>query len=197
LTASLSQPLTDKVALITASSRYTGSVIASTLACAGAKTAIHYHRSQASAEALVQELSARGLEASAFRADGRKPDELRRLADEVTASAFIRSDSIHGLAKAALIHLTEALAVELAPSVTVNAIAPGQIEDSELIDEFDPNHKQILREESPLKRLVTRQDVADLVWSSLAAIPLPVSRARPYAWTLAGRFRLGSTVLAL
>ncbi|MGD9049359.1 MAG: SDR family oxidoreductase [Anaerolineae bacterium] len=81
----------------------------------------------------------------------------------VTASSFIRSHSIHGLAKAALIYLTEALAVELAPHVTVNAIAPGQIEDSELIDKIDPNYKRILRQESPLKRLVTRQEVADAI----------------------------------
>jgi NAD(P)-dependent dehydrogenase (short-subunit alcohol dehydrogenase family) len=63
----------------------------------------------------------------------------------------------------ALIYLTEALAVELAPHVTVNAIAPGQIEDSELIDQIDPNYKRILREESPLKRLVTRQQIADMI----------------------------------
>ncbi|MGH8248173.1 MAG: SDR family NAD(P)-dependent oxidoreductase, partial [Gammaproteobacteria bacterium] len=78
------------------------------------------------------------------------------------ASAFIRSHSIYGLSKAALIYLTEALAVELAPHVTVNAIAPGQIEDSELIDEIDPNYKRILREAAPLKRLVTRQEIADM-----------------------------------
>jgi NAD(P)-dependent dehydrogenase (short-subunit alcohol dehydrogenase family) len=86
-----------------------------------------------------------------------------RIVNISAASAFIRSHSIYGLAKAALIHLTEALAVELAPHVTVNAIAPGQIEDSELVDELDPNYKRILRDESPLKRLVTRQQIAALI----------------------------------
>lgn len=221
------QFLTGKVALVTASSRYTGSVIAATLARAGAKTAIHYHGSQDRAEALVEKLRTEGLEASAFGADGRRPGELRRMADDISvryggvdilvnnlgpyadtpflklpqdqwdwildtnlkavyvlaqklapgmierkwgrvvnisaASAFIRSHSVYGLAKAALIYLTEALAVELAPHITVNAIAPGQIEDSELIDEIDPNYKRILREESPLKRLATRQQIADLI----------------------------------
>jgi NAD(P)-dependent dehydrogenase (short-subunit alcohol dehydrogenase family) len=220
-------PLEGKVALVTASSRYTGAVIAATLARAGAKTAIHYHRSRDEAETLARELCAEGFEASTFGADGRQPEALRRLASEVAqcyggvdilvnnlgpyadtpflalpetqwdwildttlkapyllvqelapgmiergwgrvisisaASAFIRSHSIHGLAKAALIYLTEALAVELAPHVTVNAIAPGQIEDSELIDEIDPNYKRILRQEAPLKRLVTRQEVADTI----------------------------------
>ena len=221
------RPVTGKVALVTASSRYTGAAIAAALARAGAQTAIHYYRSPDEAEALVEKLHAEGLEASAFGADGEKPDELRHMADEIiqryggvdilvnnlgpytdtpflrlpeaqwdwildttlkaaylltqefapgmiergwgrvinisAASAFIRSHSIHGLAKAALIYLTEALAVELAPSVTVNAIAPGQIEDSELIDQIDPNYKRTLRQESPLKRLVTRQEVAEMV----------------------------------
>lgn len=221
------QPLTGKVALVTASSRYTGAHIAASLARAGAKMAVHYHASRDKAEALVQQLRAEGLEASAFGADGQKPDELRRMADEIiqryggvdilvnnlgpyvdtpflqlpeaqwdwildanlkaayvlvqklapgmiergwgrvinisAASAFIRSHSVYSLAKAALIHLTEALAVELAPHVTVNAVAPGQIEDSELIDEIDPKYKQILRESSPLKRLVTRQQIADVI----------------------------------
>jgi NAD(P)-dependent dehydrogenase (short-subunit alcohol dehydrogenase family) len=221
------RPLTGKVALVTASSRYTGAVIAATLCRAGAQTAIHYHTSQQEAEALVQKLHSEGLQAGAFAADGRQPNEIRALADAVSeqfggvdilvnnlgpyadtpflelaedhwdwilntnlkaayilaqqlvpgmiergwgrvinisaASAFIRSHSVYGLAKAALIYLTEALAVEVAPQVTVNAISPGQIEDSELIDEIDPNYKRILRQESPLKRLVSRQEIADMI----------------------------------
>ncbi len=41
--------------------------------------------------------------------------------------------------------------------------APGQIEDSELIDEIDPRLKGIMRDQSPLKRLVTYQEIADVV----------------------------------
>ncbi|HCB50208.1 MAG TPA: hypothetical protein DEP47_11975 [Chloroflexi bacterium] len=221
------RPLAGKVALVTASSRYTGAVIAATLCRAGAQTAIHYHTSRHEAEALVQQLQREGLQASAFGADGRRPDEMRALAQAVceqfggvdilvnnlgpyadtpflelsedhwdwilntnlkatyvlaqqlapgmiergwgriinisATSAFIRSHSVYGLAKAALIYLTEALAVEVAPQVTVNAISPGQIEDSELIDEIDPNYKRILRQGSPLKRLVTRREIADMI----------------------------------
>lgn len=79
------RPLTGKVALVTASSRYTGAAIAAALARAGAQTAIHYHSSPDKAEALVQKLRAEGLEASAFGADGRQPDELRRMAAEIIA----------------------------------------------------------------------------------------------------------------
>jgi NAD(P)-dependent dehydrogenase (short-subunit alcohol dehydrogenase family) len=219
--------LDGKVALVTASSRYTGAFIAAALARAGAKTAIHYHGSKDKAEALATQLRAEGCDLAAFGADGENSADLRRMAGDVrqrwggvdvlvnnlgpycdtpflklpeaqwdwvlntnlkaayvlaqefapgmiehgwgrmvnisAASAFIRSHSIYGLAKAALIHLTEVLAVELAPHVTVNAIAPGQIEDSELVDELDPNYKRILRDKSPLKRLVTRQQIAELV----------------------------------
>ena len=79
------------------------------------------------------------------------------------ASAFSYTHSIYGLSKAALLHLTAVLAGELAPHVTVNALAPGQIEDSELIDTIDPNYKRTLREQSPLKKLVTRQQIADVI----------------------------------
>jgi NAD(P)-dependent dehydrogenase (short-subunit alcohol dehydrogenase family) len=221
------RPPAGKVAFVTASSRYLGAATATALARAGARTAIHYHHSAAQAQALVQKLRAEGLEAEAFGADGRNPEELRRAADAVVerfggvdilvnnlgpfsdlpwlklpeaqwdwildtnlkavyvlaqrlapgmiergwgrivnisaVSAFIRSQSIYGLAKAAVIHLTEALALELAPHVTVNAIAPGQIEDSELIDEIDPRLKGILRDQSPLKRLVTYQEIAEVI----------------------------------
>ena len=40
------RPLTGKVALVTASSRFTGAVIAQTLCRAGAQTAVHYHTSK-------------------------------------------------------------------------------------------------------------------------------------------------------
>jgi NAD(P)-dependent dehydrogenase (short-subunit alcohol dehydrogenase family) len=86
-----------------------------------------------------------------------------RIINISAASAFTYTHSIYSLSKAALLHLTGVLALELAPHVTVNAIAPGQIEDSELIDEIDPNYKRILREQSPLKQLVTRQQIADVI----------------------------------
>jgi gluconate 5-dehydrogenase len=44
---------------------------------------------------------------------------------------FHRSHSIYGLAKSGVIHLTEAMALELAPEVRVNAIAPDLIADNE------------------------------------------------------------------
>ena len=86
-----------------------------------------------------------------------------RIVNISAVSALLRAHSIYGLSKAALIHLTECLALELAPEVAVNAIAPGQIEESEEIDELDPTYKIRLRETTPTRRLVSRTEIADAV----------------------------------
>ncbi len=86
-----------------------------------------------------------------------------RIVNVSAGSAFVRVHSVYGLAKAAVRHLTEALAVELAPEVTVNAIAPGQIEDTPLIDVIAPGYKDALRAATPLRRLVTWDELARLV----------------------------------
>ena len=86
-----------------------------------------------------------------------------RVVNISAVSALLRAHSIYGLSKAALMHLTECLALELAPEVAVNAIAPGQIEESEEIDELDPTYKSRLRETTPTRRLVSRTEIADVV----------------------------------
>jgi len=53
-----------------------------------------------------------------------------RIINLSAGSAFLRNHSVYGLAKAGVRFLTEALALELKPGVTVNAIAPGQIAES-------------------------------------------------------------------
>jgi NAD(P)-dependent dehydrogenase (short-subunit alcohol dehydrogenase family) len=81
-----------------------------------------------------------------------------RIVNVSATSAFVRTHSVYGLAKAALIHLTEALAVEFAPTVTVNAIAPGQIA-SDRTDTM-PVYKASVMADTPMGRLVTEQEVA-------------------------------------
>jgi NAD(P)-dependent dehydrogenase (short-subunit alcohol dehydrogenase family) len=78
-------------------------------------------------------------------------------------SAFIRSHSVYGLAKDALRHLISSLAVELAPQITVNAIAPGQIVDTPLVEEIAPGFKQAQLAATPLQRLVTWNELSALV----------------------------------
>jgi NAD(P)-dependent dehydrogenase (short-subunit alcohol dehydrogenase family) len=73
-------------------------------------------------------------------------------------SAYARSHSVYGLAKAALLHLTECLALEFAPLVTVNAIVPGQIASART--DTMKTYKAAAIAETPLARLVTEQEVA-------------------------------------
>jgi 3-oxoacyl-[acyl-carrier protein] reductase len=74
--------------------------------------------------------------------------------------AFERGRSVYGLAKAALVHFTESLAVELAPQVRVLAVAPGLIADNEDMPDSLVN-EELSR--TPLKRLVTRDEIAQVV----------------------------------
>lgn len=62
--------------------------------------------------------------------------------------------------KAGLEGLTRALAIELAPTITVNAIAPGI---AQFPDDYDAETKQRLTERVPLKRPGTPEEVARLV----------------------------------
>lgn len=79
----------------------------------------------------------------------------------IAATDFVhRSHSIYGLAKAGVVYLTQALALELAPAVRVNALAPDLIADNEDMAE------SVARRAvggTPMGRLVTRAEVADLV----------------------------------
>lgn len=73
---------------------------------------------------------------------------------------FHRSHSIYGLAKQGVIHLTEAMALELAPQVRLNALAPDLIADNE---EMTPEFVARSISATPLGRLVTRAEVAQMV----------------------------------
>ncbi len=78
-------------------------------------------------------------------------------------SAFIRTHSVYGLAKAAIIHFVESLAVQVAPEVTVNAIAPGQIAETTEIFDIDPTFVERAINYTPLRRLVTRKEIALMI----------------------------------
>ncbi len=87
-----------------------------------------------------------------------------RIINVSAGSAYIRNHGIYGLAKNALITLTEALALELGPEITVNAVAPGQIAESGPdISAIDPTFVDRAIAHSPGGRLPTRQEVANLI----------------------------------
>lgn len=84
-----------------------------------------------------------------------------RIVNLGATSGFVRSHSVYGLAKGALLHLTESLAVELAPAITVNAVVPSQIASART--DRMPAYKAAAIAATPLGRLVTEPEIARMV----------------------------------
>ena len=73
-------------------------------------------------------------------------------------------ETIYSASKGAVIAFTMALAKELAPSgISVNCICPGVI-DTDMLLEYNEQEKNDLKEQTPLNRLGTPQDVANAVY---------------------------------
>lgn len=68
----------------------------------------------------------------------------------------------YGAAKAAVASITRSLALELAPNVTVNCIAPGLIATS-VLDRIDEKMVRYYRDRTPLRRLGKPEDIAAAV----------------------------------
>lgn len=69
--------------LVTGAAKRVGRVIATSLAARGAHIAVHYHTSQAAAEAAAAEIRAMGVEAEIFHADLSLVAEVDRMVDDV------------------------------------------------------------------------------------------------------------------
>ena len=69
----------------------------------------------------------------------------------------------YAASKAALVRLTECLALELAPRVRVNAVAPGSIEWPEGTDDFPPEERAAIIDHTLLKRMGSPADIAQAV----------------------------------
>lgn len=80
---------------------------------------------------------------------------------DIYAERPLANHSVYGMAKAALAAATRALALELAPAVRVNGVAPGAVlwPESGKSDE----EKRALLERTPLARMGTPQDIASAV----------------------------------
>ena len=81
--------------------------------------------------------------------------------------------SIYSAAKAAVINLTQALAVELAPRIRVNAVAPGVVKTKmgdSLLNLLGVGEEEFAKRYTLLGRIVTPEDVAEVVWM-LVKIP--------------------------
>lgn len=73
-------------------------------------------------------------------------------------------ETIYSASKGAVISFTLALAKELAPSnISVNCVCPGVI-DTDMLNEYNEVDKQELKNQTPLMRLGTPEDVANAVY---------------------------------
>jgi len=70
---------------------------------------------------------------------------------------------VYTVAKAGLAGLTRSLALELAPDVRVNGVAPGAILWPEGGQHFSPSERTRITEQTPLERIGTPEDVASAV----------------------------------
>lgn len=87
-----------------------------------------------------------------------------RIVSMCAGSAFIRNHNVYTLAKAGVQVITESLALELGPEVTVNAVSPGQIFESlPDIHEFDPTFGERYLARTPARRLIRRDEVAEMI----------------------------------
>jgi NAD(P)-dependent dehydrogenase (short-subunit alcohol dehydrogenase family) len=105
-----------------------------------------------------------------------------RVVNVSAGSAYLRNHSIYTLAKAALVTLTETLAFELGPEITVNCVTPGQIaESAEDIAQFDPTFVERAISATPIGRLATRSEVAAIVaelcgplFAAVSGVTIPI-----------------------
>jgi 3-oxoacyl-[acyl-carrier protein] reductase len=81
----------------------------------------------------------------------------------VSSTAGQRGEAFHAdyaVAKGALISLTKSLAVEYAPDVLINCVAPGWVDTEMSSPAFGADNRTRIEQTIPLRRIATAEDVA-------------------------------------
>ena len=82
---------------------------------------------------------------------------------DIHADRPLQDYLVYSVAKAGLAGLTRSLALELAPDIRVNGVAPGAILWPEGGQHFSPAERSRITEQTPLERIGTPDDVAGAV----------------------------------
>lgn len=82
---------------------------------------------------------------------------------DIHAERPLKAYPLYCAAKAGLLGLTRALALELAPEVRVNAVAPGAIEWPDNDSDFPPDAQAAIIDHTLLKRIGSPEDIARTV----------------------------------
>lgn len=84
---------------------------------------------------------------------------------DVHAWLPLKQHAVYCVAKAGLAMLTRSLAIEFAPTVRVNGVAPGAIMWPDKIEnQFSEDEKQVIVSTTPLQRIGGPEDIARAVW---------------------------------
>ena len=81
----------------------------------------------------------------------------------VSSTAGQRGEAYHSdyaATKGALISLTKSLAVECAPTIVVNCVAPGWVDTEMSSPAYTPDNRERIRRSIPLQRIASAEDVA-------------------------------------
>jgi pteridine reductase len=82
---------------------------------------------------------------------------------DIHAERPLKGYGVYCAAKAGLLGLTRSLAIELAPAVRVNAVAPGPIQWPDNDESFSPKQRELIVANTPLQRIGQPEDIAKTV----------------------------------
>lgn len=81
----------------------------------------------------------------------------------VSSTAGQRGEAYHAdyaATKGALISLTKSLAIECAPTIVVNCVAPGWVDTEMSSPAYTPDNRERIRRSIPLQRIASAEDIA-------------------------------------
>src|SRR6266403_1245416 len=162
-----------KVALVTGAATGIGRAAAVALAEAGFDVVINYSRSEQAARTTAEQAQAKGAKTLLLQCDVSDDPCVRKIIDAATQE-FGRLVGLrpgpqplpYAASKAAVVSLTKLLALNLAPEIRVNAVAPGWMEGDWMVRMLKDKYDDLMgrrAKHTPLRRVATPEDVAEVI----------------------------------